>query len=127
DLRLGPVAYRVRASFLPGPGVRVAERIAALQLHEIDISAGALLEPGRGVYIVPLMERLALPGDIAAATNPKSSTGRLDIFTRVITDGAREFDTIPAGYAGDLYLEISSRTFPIVVRAGSRLSQIRFR
>ncbi|MCP4382307.1 MAG: 2'-deoxycytidine 5'-triphosphate deaminase [Hyphomicrobiales bacterium] len=129
DLRLGPVAYRVRASFLPGPDATVAERLETLKLHKIDLTSGALLEPGRsgGVYIVPLMEGLALPGDIAAATNPKSSTGRLDVFTRVITDFAREFDTIPAGYAGRLYLEISPRTFPIIVRAGSRLSQIRFR
>jgi dCTP deaminase len=128
DLRLGPVAYRVRASFLPGPNATVAERVASLTLHEIDLTPGALLEPGRsGVYIVPLMERLALPGDIAAATNPKSSTGRLDVFTRVIADRGREFDTIPAGYRGPLYVEISPRTFPIIVRAGSRLSQIRFR
>lgn len=129
DLRLGPVAYRVRASFLPGPDTTVAERVAMLKLHEIDLTSGALLEPGRsgGVYIVPLMEELALPADIAAATNPKSSTGRLDVFTRVITDRAREFDKIPAGYDGQLYLEISPRTFPVIVRAGSRLSQIRFR
>lgn len=129
DLRLGPVAYRVRASFLPGPDATVAERIDTLKLHEIDLTGGALLEPGRsgGVYIAPLMEALALPDDIAAATNPKSSTGRLDVFTRVITDNAREFDTIPAGYTGGLYLEVSPRTFPIIVRAGSRLSQIRFR
>ena len=129
DLRLGPVAYRVRASFLPGPDKTVADRIEALKLHEIDLTSGALLEPGRsgGVYIVPLMEALALPADIAAATNPKSSTGRLDVFTRVITDRAREFDTVAAGYAGRLYLEISPRTFPVIVRAGSRLSQIRFR
>jgi dCTP deaminase len=100
-----------------------------LKLHEIDLTAGALLEPGRsgGVYIVPLMEELALPDDVAAATNPKSSTGRLDVFTRVITDRAREFDKVPAGYHGQLYLEISPRTFPVIVRAGSRLSQIRFR
>jgi dCTP deaminase len=129
DLRLGPVAWRVRASFLPGPNATVAERVASLTLHEIDLTKGALLEPGRsgGVYIVPLMERLALPPDIAAATNPKSSTGRLDVFTRVIADRAREFDTVPAGYAGPLYVEISPRTFPVIVRAGSRLSQIRFR
>ncbi len=129
DLRLGSVAYRVRASFLPGPASTVAERVEALKLHEIDLTRGALLEPGRsgGVYIVPLAETLALPGDVAAATNPKSSTGRLDVFTRVIADRAREFDTIPAGYRGPLYAEISPRTFPVIVRAGSRLSQIRFR
>jgi dCTP deaminase len=129
DLRLGAVAYRVRASFLPGPASTVAERIEALKLHEIDLTKGALLEPGRsgGVYIVELQESLALPRDVAAATNPKSSTGRLDVFTRVIADHARAFDTIPAGYQGPLYVEISPRTFPVIVRAGSRLSQVRFR
>jgi dCTP deaminase len=126
DLRLGDRAYRVRASFLPGPRSTVAERLATITLHEFDLSAGAVLETGC-VYIVPLMESLKLPETLAAAANPKSSTGRLDIFTRVITDRAREFDTIPAGYGGPLYLEISPRTFPIVVRAGSRLSQMRFR
>src|SRR5690242_543179 len=86
DLRLGAVAYRVRASFLPGPGQTVAERVADLKLHEIDLRQGAVLERGC-VYIVPLLESLALPAEVAAATNPKSSTGRLDIFTRVIADG----------------------------------------
>jgi len=129
DLRLGPVAYRVRASFLPGPGVTVAERLESLKLHAIDLRPGALLEPGRsgGVYIVPLQESLALPAGVAASANPKSSTGRLDIFTRVIADRTREFDTVPAGYHGPLYVEISPRSFPVIVRAGSRLSQIRFR
>jgi dCTP deaminase len=126
DLRLGDVAHRMRASFLPGPSMTVDDRLATLALHELPLAGGAVLEPG-SVYMVPLQERLALPADIAAATNPKSSTGRLDIFTRVITDNAREFDTIPAGYRGQLYLEISPRTFPVVVRTGSRLSQIRFR
>ncbi len=126
DLRLGATAYRVRASFLPGPGMTVAERLETLKLHEIDLSAGAVLETGC-VYIVPLMEGLALPDELAAAANPKSSTGRLDIFTRVITDRARAFDAIPAGYHGPIYLEVSPRTFPVVVRAGSRLSQMRFR
>jgi dCTP deaminase len=126
DLRLGEKAYRVRASFLPGPKRSVADRLATVKLHEFSLEDGAVLETGC-VYIVPLMERLALPPDIAAAANPKSSTGRLDVFTRVITDQAREFDTIPAGYHGPLYLEISPRTFPALVRAGSRLSQMRFR
>src|SRR6202166_1189189 len=125
DLRLDALAYRVRASFLPGPDMTVAERLEALKLHEIDLSGSAVLETGC-VYIVPLMESLALPADLAAAANPKSSTGRLDIFTRVITDRARAFDAIPAGYHGPLYLEVSPRTFPVVVRAGSRLSQMRF-
>ena len=126
DLRLGSVAYRVRASFLPGPSMKVADRLESLKLHEIDLASSAVLETGC-VYIVPLMESLRLPPDLSAAANPKSSTGRLDIFTRVITDRAREFDSVPAGYEGPLYLEVSPRTFPIVARAGSRLSQIRFR
>jgi dCTP deaminase len=126
DLRLGSTAFRVRASFLPGRHATVAERIAHLKLHQIDLSHGAVLETGC-VYIVPLMERLALAAELSAAANPKSSTGRLDVFTRVISDRARGFDQIPAGYHGPLYVEISPRTFPILVREGSRLSQIRFR
>ncbi|MGH6790077.1 MAG: 2'-deoxycytidine 5'-triphosphate deaminase, partial [Pseudolabrys sp.] len=126
DLRLGEVAFRVRASFLPGPRTTVAERIDELKLHEIALSEGAVLETGC-VYIVPLLESLALPDEIAAAANPKSSTGRLDVFTRVIADETRGFDRIAAGYHGPLYAEISPRTFPVLVREGSRLSQIRFR
>lgn len=126
DLRLGPLAYRVRASFLPGAGARVMEKLDRLKLHAFDLTRGAVLETGC-VYIVPLMETLALPQDVAATTNPKSSTGRLDVFTRVITDEGRAFDTVPAGYRGPLYAEISPRTFPVLVREGSRLSQIRFR
>ncbi len=126
DLRLGEKAYRVRASFLPGPGRRVADKLERLKLHEIDLTGGAVLETGC-VYIVPLLESLALPSGIAASANPKSSTGRLDIFTRVMTDFGPEFDKIATGYRGGLYLEVSPRTFPIVARTGSRLSQIRFR
>lgn len=126
DLRLGAKAYRVRASFLPGRGNPVEAKLRRLSMHEIDLSGGAVLETGC-VYIVPLQEGLDLPAEIRAATNPKSSTGRLDIFTRVLSDGAQEFDKIPAGYSGPLFLEISPRTFPIVVRPGSRLTQIRFR
>ena len=126
DLRLGAIAYRVRASFLPGPGTTVAQRIAELKLHEFSLAAGAVLETGC-VYIVPLIERLALPADIAAATNPKSSTGRLDVFTRVIADETRGFDRITGGYHGPLYAEISPKTFPVLVREGSRLSQLRLR
>src|SRR6187551_1142563 len=125
DLRLGEVAYRVRASFLPGR-TTVARRIDELKLHEISLSDGAVLETGC-VYIVPLQESLALPGEISAAANPKSSTGRLDNFTRVIADSMRGFDRVEAGYRGPLYAEISPRTFPVLVREGSRLSQIRFR
>ncbi|GAA4129156.1 2'-deoxycytidine 5'-triphosphate deaminase [Aminobacter aganoensis] len=126
DLRLGARAFRVRASFLPGPNSLVSAKLDRLKLHEIDLSEGAVLETGC-VYIVPLLESLALPAEISASANPKSSTGRLDIFTRVMTDRGQEFDKIPAGYAGPLFLEVSPRTFPIVVRKGSRLSQIRFR
>lgn len=126
DLRLGDVAYRVRASFLPGPGVTVADRLDQLGLHKIDLTGGAVLETGC-VYVVPLLESLSLSKGISAAANPKSSTGRLDVFTRVIADGVASFDTIPDGYHGALYAEICPQTFPIVVRRGSTLSQIRFR
>lgn len=126
DLRLGGKAYRVRASFLPGKGRSVTEKLDRFKLHEIDLSVGAVLETGC-VYLVPLMESLKLPKHIEASANPKSSTGRLDIFTRVIVDQSQAFDQIPAGYHGKLYLEISPSTFPVIVRAGSRLSQIRFR
>ncbi|PKQ01706.1 MAG: 2'-deoxycytidine 5'-triphosphate deaminase [Alphaproteobacteria bacterium HGW-Alphaproteobacteria-12] len=126
DLRLGTTAYRLRASFLPGPGRGVMERVEELMLHKIDLSDGAVLETGC-VYLVPLVEALALPERTSAAANPKSSTGRLDVFTRLITDFATEFDQVAAGYKGHLYLEISPRTFPILVRPGSRLAQIRFR
>src|SRR5258707_4376696 len=126
DLRLADIAFRVRASFLPGPGATVAERIDDLKLHEIDLSDGAVLETNC-VYVVPLLESLALPRAISATANPKSSTGRLDVFTRVIADGTRRFDVIEHGYHGPLYTEISPKTFPVLVREGSRLSQVRFR
>lgn len=126
DLRLGQWAYRVRASFLPGKRFTVAERLKELELHRMPLADGAVLETGC-VYIVKLCESLSLPKGVTAAANPKSSTGRLDIFTRVITDHAQEFDTVPEGYDGPLYAEISPRTFSALVRSGSRLSQIRFR
>ncbi len=126
DLRLGPKVWRMRASFLPGPRATVAQRIEDLALHEIDISNGAVLETGC-VYIAPLLEHVSLPDGVVASCNPKSSTGRLDVFTRVITDHARAFDQVEAGYDGPLYAEIGPRTFPILARQGSRLSQIRFR
>ena len=126
DLRLGPKAYRIRASFLPGPDDTIAAKLSAVTLHEIDLREGAVLETGC-VYLVPLIEALALPDDVSASTNPKSSTGRLDIFTRVIADRAGGFDSVPAGYKGTLAVEISPRTFPVLVRTGSRLGQIRFR
>ncbi len=126
DLRLGTRAYRVRASFLAGRGARVADRLAEFTMHEIDLTAGAVLEKGC-VYVVPLMERLALPGGVQAVANAKSSTGRLDLLTRLITDGGTEFDRIRPGYAGPLYAEICPRSFSVLVRPGMRLNQVRFR
>jgi len=126
DLRLGTKAWRVRASFLAGNGRRVADRLQDFEMHQIDLSQGAVLEKGC-VYVVPLMEGLALPQNITAVANAKSSTGRLDLLTRVITDDGTEFDRIPAGYTGPLYAEICPRSFSVLVRPGMRLNQIRFR
>jgi len=126
DLRLGNRGWRVRASFMPGRNTKVQEKLDRLSLHEFALDKGAVLETGC-VYIVELMESLSLPADIAALANPKSSTGRLDVFTRLIFDNGQEFDKIPPNYRGPLYLEISPRTFPILIRSGSRLAQIRFR
>jgi len=125
DLRLGPVAYRIQASFLPGRSSPISTKIRDLRLAELDLTKPALLEKG-AVFIVPLVESLALPSDIGGKANPKSTTGRLDIFTRLITDGGLEFEYVPKGYSGELYVEIVSRTFPIVVQAGTKLSQLRF-
>ncbi len=126
DLRLGRRAWRVRASFLPGPDGGVAERIERHAMHEIDLAPGAVLERGC-VYIAELMERTALDADTAAIANPKSSTGRLDVFARLIADRVPEFDRLPAGYAGRLYVELAPRTFSILVREGARLVQLRLR
>ncbi|MCH8466042.1 MAG: 2'-deoxycytidine 5'-triphosphate deaminase [Roseinatronobacter sp.] len=126
DLRLGPRAYRVRASFLAGKGRKLADRLAEFEMHQMDLTQGAVLEKGC-VYVVPLMESLALPMGIQAVTNAKSSTGRLDLLTRVITDDGVEFDRVPEGYHGPLYAEICPRSFSVLVRPGMRLNQIRFR
>jgi dCTP deaminase len=126
DLRLGSVAHRVRASFLAGHGRKVSDRIAEFEMHCFDLTDGAVLEKGC-VYLVPLMEGLRLPADVSAAANAKSSTGRLDLLTRTITDEGVEFDRIPEGYAGPLYAEICPRSFSVLVRPGMRLNQIRFR
>lgn len=127
DLRLGETAYRLRASFLPGAGRRVLDRLDdQLVMHKIDLRPGAVLETGC-VYLVQVQEELALPQHIHGAANPKSSTGRIDVFTRVIIDGAQSFDQIPSGYHGPLWAEISPCTFSILVRTGSRLSQVRLR
>ena len=126
DLRLGKKAYRVRASFLAGSKNSVADRLSNFKMHEIDLRNGAVLEKGC-VYVVPLMESLALPKNINAVANAKSSTGRLDLFTRCITDHGIEFDRIEKGYTGPLYAEISPRSFSVLVKPGMRLNQIRFR
>jgi dCTP deaminase len=126
DLRLGPVAYRVRASFLAGHGRRVQDRLDEFTMHKVNLAEGAVLEKNC-VYVIPLAERLALPAGITAVANAKSSSGRLDLLTRTITDGGVEFDRIPAGYTGPLYAEVCPRSFSVLVREGQRLNQIRFR
>jgi dCTP deaminase len=126
DLRLGPVAWRVRASFLPGPNATVREKLGAVAMHEIDLENGAVLET-HCVYVVPLLESAEFSFRVSGIANPKSSTGRLDVFTRLITDRAQAFDRIEPGYRGPLYAEISPRTFPVLVRKGSRLNQLRVR
>lgn len=126
DLRLGTRAWRVRASFLAGNGRSVMDRLEEFEMHQIDLTDGAVLEKGC-VYVVPLMEGLNLPAGVQAVANAKSSTGRLDLLTRTITDGGEEFDRIQPGYHGPLYAEICPRSFSVLVRPGMRLNQIRFR
>ncbi len=125
DLRLGDMAHRVRASFLPGPNSTVEAKIKELRMTRVDLTAAPVFEKDC-VYIVPLVEELNLPENISGRANPKSTTGRLDIFTRLITDYGTEFDSVPAGYKGKLYAEVVSRTFTVAIRAGMRLSQLRF-
>jgi dCTP deaminase len=129
DLRLGARAYRARASFLPGNEHSVRERLDALRSGDDEISLegkGAVLERGC-VYVIPLLEHVKLPDSISAIANPKSSTGRLDIFTRLITDHSDVFDRVARGYEGPLFAEVSPRSFSVRVRKGSKLNQIRFR
>jgi dCTP deaminase len=126
DMRLGAKAYRVRASFLPGRMKTVDEQLSLLQDDVIDIEHGAVLEKGC-VYVVELLEHLNLPESISALANPKSSTGRLDIFTRLIADRSDVFDSVHGKYEGKIYAEISPCSFSIRVRKGSRLNQMRFR
>jgi dCTP deaminase len=125
DLRLGGTAHRVRASFLPGPNSTVEAKIKELRMTRVDLTGAPVLEKDC-VYIIPLVEELNLPDNISGKANPKSTTGRLDIFTRLITDYGTEFDRVPPGYKGKLYAEVVSRTFTVAVRAGMRLSQLRF-
>jgi dCTP deaminase len=126
DLRLGIKAWRVPASFLPGKGNKVSSRLKDLAMHEFSLIDGAVLECGC-VYIVKLLENISLTDNLTGIANPKSSTGRLDVFTRLIVDGTMEFEEVPAGYQGPLYAEISPRTFSVLVRTGSRLNQLRLR
>ena len=130
DLRLGDFAYPVDASFLPGKGKRVMEKMRELDRDfdgfGMDLSKGAVLERGR-LYVIPLLESIRLKSDVAAFANPKSSTGRLDILTRLIADQATLFDQVEEGYEGQLYLEVAPRSFSVVVRTGTRLNQLRFR
>jgi dCTP deaminase len=127
DLRISKEAYRVRASFLPGRGSSVRDRLQSLNAEPVSLAGkGAVLEKGI-VYVARLMERLELMPSLSGAANPKSSTGRLDIFTRLIVDGGEAFDNVPLDYKGELWLEISPRSFSVRVKAGSKLSQVRFR
>jgi dCTP deaminase len=121
------VAYRVRASFLPGRSSTILNKAKELLVAEVDLTkpSAALFEPS-SVFIVPLMERLRLPSDVLGVANPKSTTGRLDILTRLITEYGDKFDQVPRGYSGELFVEIVSRTFPVYVRAGMKLNQLRF-
>ena len=125
DLRLGDIAHRVQASFLPGPGGKVEAKVKDLRMARVDLTSAAVFEKGC-VYIVPLVEELDLPRDISGKANPKSTTGRLDVFIRLITDDGVEFERVPPGYKGRLYAEIVSRTFTVAMRAGMRLNQLRF-
>src|SRR5579872_1279885 len=125
DLRLGDVAHRVRASFLPGPHSTVEAKIKELRMTRVDLTSAAVFEKDC-VYIVPLLEEVNLPPTMSGKANPKSTTGRLDIFVRLITDYGTEFDRVPPGYKGKLYAEVVSRTFTVRIRAGMRLSQLRF-
>jgi dCTP deaminase len=124
DLRLGRHAYRVRASFLPG-GATVMDKVAEMGGHRLELEGAPVLEKGC-VYVIPLLESVKLPADVAGLANPKSTTGRLDILTRLITDHSTGFDQVATGYEGPLYVEVAPQTFSIVVRPGSRLNQLRF-
>ena len=126
DLRLAGRAWRVRASFLPRPGVQVIDRISDVAMHELDLTAGAVLERGC-VYIAELQERLGLPPGIHARANPKSSTGRVDLFVRLLTDGQPAFDDVAQAHSGSLFVEIAPQTFSVLVRTGTRLNQLRIK
>lgn len=126
DLRLGATAWRLRASFLSGQGHSISERLPDFEMHQMDLTDGAVLEKGC-VYLIPLMERVTLPKGYSAVANAKSSTGRLDLLTRLVTDDGTEFDRLPENYDGPLYAEICPRSFSVLVRPGMRLNQLRLR
>ncbi|HYG25895.1 MAG TPA: 2'-deoxycytidine 5'-triphosphate deaminase [Caulobacteraceae bacterium] len=126
DLRLGERAWRVRASFLPGAGQGIADRLQRVSMHELDLTRGAVFEKGC-VYIAEVQERLALPAGVSARANPKSSTGRVDVFVRLLTETGGTFDDVPEGYSGRLFLEIAPQTFSVLCRSGTRLNQLRLR
>jgi dCTP deaminase len=126
DLRLGGRVWRVRASFLPGAGRTVKERLADVAMHQLDLTQGAVLERGC-VYIAEVQERLKLPKGVQARANPKSSTGRVDVFVRLLTDHSAAFDDVAEGYEGPCFLEIAPQTFSVLVRTGTRLNQLRLK
>lgn len=126
DLRLGRYAHRIRASFLPGTKQTLRSQLPSLEMHRLNLEEGAILEKN-AVYLVELQESVDLPTNIAAIANPKSSTGRIDVFVRLITDLTEVFDYVEPGYKGPLWAEISPRSFAIKVQQGSRLNQLRFR
>jgi dCTP deaminase len=126
DLRLGERVWRVRASFLPGAHRKVSERLADVAMHRLDLTQGAVLEKGC-VYIAEVQEALALPTGVCGRANPKSSTGRVDVFVRLLTDHSPAFDDVAEGYKGPLYLEIAPQTFSVLVRTGTRLNQLRLK
>jgi dCTP deaminase len=126
DLRLGARAWRVRASFLAGAGRAVGERIGHVAMHELDLTRGAVLERGC-LYIAELQETLDLPAGVSARANPKSSTGRIDVFVRLLTDRSALFDDVAEGYCGPLHVEIAPQTFSVLARTGARLNQLRLR
>ena len=123
DLRLGTHAFRIQSSFLPENDT-VEIKLNEVKLYEIDLRDGGILEKG-AIYLIPLLEELDFPKNFQGRTNPKSSTGRLDMFTRVIVDHGHRFDEIPSGYKGKMYLEVIPRSFPVRVKEGLRLNQLR--
>lgn len=125
DLRIGAEAWRIRSSFAPRANRPVAAELVRQSAYKLDLRESAVLEAG-AVYIIPLLESLALPPDVEALANPKSTTGRLDVLVRVLTDSDAGFNRAPAGYHGPLWLEVAPRTFSITASMGDRLTQIRF-